>query len=224
MEIPSGFRAIDTYTFYDEYTDNRVLYLKEDRTIEGNDENKIVLYGEKNSEYLTFEGPRYFDGLDLATKLIRFHWYNEENRESGGSYAGAVNGCCGKDKIRFGWIIDSDVTSLVGPVVFQIEAIGENEKNDTYIFKSRYGHLEVLESMETGAGIEDPTEEWYAEFVGNMQNFVNQAAGYRDEAKEMALDAWTRKDDVTGKRYRLGIAKGVPYFEEIAESEEGAMV
>ena len=219
MELPSGFRKIDTYTFYDEYVDNKMATVQDDGSINIPEENKNILKGEQNSEYITFDLPRYFDGIDLTTKLIRVHWFNNDNEVDGGGYAGTINGICSPDRIRFGWKVDNDVSAKEGPVTFQIEAIGTNEKKETYVKKTKYGTIIVLPSMDTGDGIEQPSETWYNQFVSNMQNMVNQAAAYRDEAKTLALDAWTRRDDKTGKRYRMGIENGVPYFEEIPEEE-----
>ena len=216
MIIPSGFRKIDTYVFYDSYEDLKTVIVSDNGDVTVPEENKDVLKGEENSQYITFDIPRYYDGIDLTKMLIRIHWVNEQNKIEGGGYAGAVNGICNPERIRIGWIIDSAVTEIEGPVTFQLEAIGTNEKDETYVKKSKYGTLNVLPSFITGSSVTKPTDEWYKEFVANMQSMITQAQGYATDAREKALEAWTRTDDVTGKKYKLGIENGVPYFEEIA--------
>ena len=215
MTIPNGYSQINTFTVYSEYDDKNILEITDMREVIPNEYNNEVILEETASEYLTFDMPRYFDGVDLSTKDIRVHYWREDTKETGGGYTACVNGLRSSTRVRFGWIVDAGATAEAGTLYYQIEAIGVNSKKETYIFKSKTAELTVLDAIKSGDGSPAPAPSWYAELLARMQDYMTQAAAYRDEAKERALQAWTRQDEVSGKYYTLGISGGVPYFEEV---------
>ena len=110
------------YEYYDEYYDNDMSTVDSSKKITLST-NQINLTQEKNSQYIPFEIPRYYDGFDLSTTNLSIYWVNEVGR---GGVSIPVDVYCSEDKIRFAWLIDDDVTARVGKIKFEIQAEGEN--------------------------------------------------------------------------------------------------
>ena len=81
MRIEEGYTTLDGYTQYALYSDENIYEIAEDRSIP--DITQITMKGDTNSQYITFQMPRYFDGVDLTTKQIIVRWYNDKNVEVG---------------------------------------------------------------------------------------------------------------------------------------------
>lgn len=58
--------------------------------------------------------------------MLQVHFVNKDGDEN---YATPVNVTYNSDTIRFGWLIDENVTSVDGEVDFEITATGSNKKD-----------------------------------------------------------------------------------------------
>ena len=175
----------NTYLWYNEYSDNKYSYVDEDKNITV-DPTQINLSQEENSQFIPFEIPRYYDGIDLKDKIIQIHYINADGDED---FDNVVNVQYNNEKIRFAWLIDAGVTYLPGEVSFEIRATGTNEKNNNYTWISRpNGKLNIIASL-TGKGIIKPDSDWYTSFINLMNTKVTQASEEVTKAETAATKA-----------------------------------
>lgn len=179
------FVKSEKYLVYNNYSDDKYSSIDAQKNITV-DSSQINITQEQNSQYIPFEMPRYYDGIDLMEMTIQFHYVNKENEES---YSNPVNVSFNAEKIRFAWLIDEHVTNIEGEVIFEIIATGTNEKNENYVWKTRpNGKLNVLKSL-TGNGVISPGDDWYMGFVRQMNEKLSQAQSAAEAAEQSAEKA-----------------------------------
>lgn len=194
MQIEQGYTALTGYTQYALYTDEKIYEVGTDRSIP--DVEQITMKGDTNSQYITFQLPRYFDGVDLTTKQIIVRWYNEENVEAGGSYSDICDVRYSEEFIRFAWLLDFGVTEVAGKVGFNFESIGTNEVDNSYVWKTAIGKLEITDNLDNGAGGDEPDEDWFTKLmarIDEMYKAAEAAETARDDATEAAKAAQVAK-------------------------------
>ena len=148
--------------------------------------SQINITQETNSQYIPFKMPRYWDGIDLMDMLIQIHW---KNGQGYGNISDVVNVRYNDNSITFGWLINDSITSVAGIIQFEITAIGVNEKNENYKFRTRpNGKLTVLEAL-TRDGIVEPTNDWYVAFENTMLGYIAKAKEHSDSAKSSETSA-----------------------------------
>lgn len=210
MKIEEGYIALENYTMYANYSDDHIYEIGEDRSVP--DITQITMKGDTNSQYITFQMPRYYDGIDLTTKQIIVRWYNEENADKGGSYSDICDVRYNEEFIRFAWLLDFGVTEYDGVVAFAFENIGTNEVDKSYVWKTALGKLEITDNVDNGAGGDEPSEDWFtnlmaridemykaAETAENMADTAEQAAGAATAAAGAANTAAEAANTATGK-------------------------
>ena len=174
------------YTYYNnEYSDNKISTVDENKNITLS-QNQINLTQEKNSQYIPFEIPRYYDGFDLSNTELSIYWVNQNGN---GSVAIPVDVYYNTDKIRFAWLVDDDVTAIAGNIKFEIQATGTNSKGYNYVWKTKASDgLNVLQALEIQGFIE-PDETWQESFVQRLAEQVRQAENAKSVAVAAAEDA-----------------------------------
>lgn len=181
------------YEVYTEYTDDAVSEVDKHKNITVNDE-QCNLTQEENSQYVPFKLPRYWDGVDLMTKLIQFHYVNING---GSGVSTAVNVRFNDSYIICGWLINKSVTAVAGDVTFEITATGTNEKSADYRWRTRpNGKFTVLEALSYD-GIIEPSDDWYAGFVKSMQEYTTKAAESAKSARDYADQSKSNLDQIT---------------------------
>ena len=150
------FTKDDKYMWCEDYHDDKVSTIDESKNIKL-DSSQINLTQEDNSQYIPFEMPRYYDGIDLTEMQIRVHYVNKNDEEN---YATPINVEYSDTTIRFGWLVDKMVTNLDGLVRFEIVGTGSTKYGMNYEWKSRpNGTLNILQSL-TGTGVIGLTPDW----------------------------------------------------------------
>lgn len=181
------------YEVYTEYADDAVSEVDKHKNITVNEE-QCNLTQEENSQYVPFKLPRYWDGVDLMTKLIQFHYVNING---GSGISTAVNVRFNDSYIICGWLINKSVTAVAGDVTFEITATGTNEKLADYRWRTRpNGKFTVLEALSYD-GIIEPSDDWYAGFVKSMQEYTTKAAESAKSARDYADQSKSNLDQVT---------------------------
>lgn len=187
-----------SYLWYDEYSDDRFSSVDAEKNISV-DPSQINLSQEANSQFIPFEIPRYYDGIDLRDKLIQIHYVNADGNED---YDNVVNMRYSSDKIRFAWLVDTGVTYLPGEVQFEIRATGTNEKGDNYCWISRpNGKLNIIASL-SGKGIIEPDSDWYSGFVNVMNSKISEATEKMTQAQNAAEQAQLSANDASSAATR----------------------
>lgn len=197
MRIEEGYTALDGYTQYALYSDENIYEIAEDRSIP--DITQITMKGDTNSQYITFQMPRYFDGVDLTTKQIIVRWYNDKNVEVGGSYSDICDVRYNEEFIRFAWLLDFGVTEVPGGVGFSFESIGTNEVENSYVWKTGIGKLPITDNMDNGAGGDEPSEDWFTKLINHICSA--SAATLAEETKAGNYGNGTIRKTVLGDRY-----------------------
>ena len=175
----------EKYRWYESYRDDKTSTIDSMKNIVM-DQSQINLTQETNSQYIPFQIQRYWDGVDLVGMTLQIHFVNKDNGED---YVVPVNVEYSETKIRFGWLVTNSVTCVEGEVAFEICAVGVNEKGENYVWKTRpNGKLNILKSL-AGNGVIEPSQDWYTQFVAEMDEKVGQAMQYAVEAKSAAQHA-----------------------------------
>ena len=173
------------YTYYDEYHDEKLSTVDENKNITLSVE-QINITQEKNSQYIPFEIPRYYDGFDLTTTELSIYWVNKLGY---GSSAIPVNVYYSDDKIRFAWLVDDDVTSLAGKIKFEIQASGTNSLGYDYLWKTKTNDgINVIQALEIKGFIE-PDEAWQEGFIQKLSQQANRAEQAASSAQTYASEA-----------------------------------
>lgn len=146
----------------------------------GDMERQISVEGEANSQYILFERERYADSIDLNDKLIQVH-YEREDGVGGNSVP--VNVEISDEHIRFGWIIPPKAVAIDGILKVMPFVYGVSPTGDTYILKDLYIEYVVHEGLAVSGGIEAPDEDWYLQFLSQMEKFVSEAKTSETNAK-----------------------------------------
>ncbi len=154
---------------------------------------KIVM-GDVNSNILTFEMNRYYDGVDLYTKDIKFIVKNE----LGTFTENAVNLQYNNELIRFSWILSDSVTFKSGNVDAAIMFIGI-ESGCNYALKTIPFSIKIektLDSLEQAP----PYKDWFVDIETRIYNLENNDIGnenFETEPIDFHFEDWIENSDDT---------------------------
>lgn len=182
------------YKWYTKYQDTKYSTLDEQKRITM-DAGQVNITQETRSQFIPFKIPRYYDGIDLMEMIIQIHYQNAANHDG---IASVVNVSSSQDFITFGWLIDSNVTSVKGDVKFEITATGVNEKGESYIWKTQpNGKLNVLEALaRSGSGVIEPDLSWYDTFLFSASQTLESVRNAADRAENAASEASASADNI----------------------------
>ena len=177
------------YKFYDnEYADANYSSIDEKKNIIL-DESQFNITQEKNSQYIPFQMPRFYDGFDLKNTKLGIYYVNK-NRDA--FIDTPVDVYYNDNYIRFAWLVSAFATQVAGVLQFEIHAVGTNSKGESYTWKSKsIDKLNVLQSLEDvalgeiGLGKEE-VESWYNLIVEASNAATNASVLAQHYAEEAA--------------------------------------
>lgn len=144
--------------------------------------NQTMVAGEDRSQFIRFQMPRYYDGIDLSTKNIQIIYMTESG------YSDINTAICverNDEQIRFGWLVPAAASYEVGILSFGIEFVGSD-----YVLKTRVTEVEVYDGLNGGEIIPEPEEKaWYIELQQRCDYVLNQATAAKDDAADSADSA-----------------------------------
>lgn len=123
-----------------------------------------IVAGDTNSNILTFEINRYYDGVDLYQKDIRFIVSNR----NGIFPETAVNLQYNDELLRFSWILSFAVTQYNGDVKAAIEFFGM-EDGRNYSLKTVPFTIHVENSLDMTDITVTPPTNWFVDFETRLQ-------------------------------------------------------
>ena len=146
--IDENWQRHPNYVSYDDFSDDNISTISNNKDI-NLDSSQFNITQEENSQYIPFEMPRYYDGFDLVGTVISIHYTTKSGRHGA---AKPVNVFYNNEKIRFGWLVDSDATLDAGTLAFEIHAYGtvtgSDGKPNAYVWKTKSNKsLNVLQSL-----------------------------------------------------------------------------
>lgn len=217
------YEYVDGYDNSNDYSDTLVFKISQkDKRIETIKEQPL-LTGEQNSQYIRFELPRYYDGIDLSEKSIEVIYIAPD---SSGDINKVINVQRSENTIQFGWVVPGPALLTAGVLAFCIEFV-----SDAYTLKTRQIELEVVDGMDGSAVVPEPVEqEWYvllrAEFaaikksVSDGKELVATAITEKGVATESTDTFQTMADNIeqikTGEE-EYQISSGISWSEEVTD-------
>lgn len=129
-----------------------------------------IVCGDINSNILTFEINRYYDGIDLYSKSIKFIVKNE----LGTFTEDAVNLQYNSELIRFSWILSDSVTYKSGTVAAAIIFLGK-ESGQNYALKTVPFNIEVNNSLDF-LDTNPPHPDWFADIEIRLSALENNGS------------------------------------------------
>ena len=164
------FQKSDKYKWYDDYSDNDICTITQ----------------ESNSQYIPFQMPRYYDGMDLMKMVITIHYCTSQGYED---YKDPINVSYSSDTIKFGWLIDKNATAHEGILQFEVHATGVNSHEDEYLWITKINNqLTILKSLH-GNGVTEPDQSWTNSFFEQINEKVGEAQKYAKQAETAATTA-----------------------------------
>lgn len=130
-----------------------------------------IVCGDTNSNILTFEINRYYDGVDLYSKNIKFIVKND----LGTFTEDAVNLQYNSELLRFSWILSDSVTYKSGTVSAAIIFLG-TEAGHNYALKTIPFNINIDNSLEF-LNIVPPYKNWFLEIENKLLNLENNGTG-----------------------------------------------
>ena len=174
-----------SYVWFNDFNDDKISHINESKDITI-DDSQINISQESKSQFIPFEMPRYYDGIDLTKMAISIHFTNSDKQHAASP---AVNVQYNNDKIRFAWLVDGNATHIDGNLQFEIHADGSitdsSGEQYEYRWKSKpTDKFNIVKSL-----CQDPNcepiyvnDDWVQEIV---QNVVTAVA---EEIKNVQVD------------------------------------
>ena len=181
------------------YTDDMIFEVDKDTKQLQVITNQVIVSGENKSQFIRFQMPRYYDGIDLSTKNIQIIYITESG------YSDINVAICverNDESLRFGWLVPATASYDVGTLSFSIEFVG-----DDYVLKTRVTDVEVFDGLNGGEIIPEPEEQnWYIQLQQRCDYVLTQAndakeaaAGSADDAADDAAAVARIKNDMDDK-------------------------
>ena len=157
----------------------------------------ISVKGESYSQYIEFKIGRFFDGIDL-TKMQLAIYYIIPN--VGEDESRPINVYYNENEIKFGWVIPPEVAQTNLTIEFCIYARGKLSDGNDYVLKTKTATYQINDGLEIGSGIIKPTNNWYLNFVLEMDQKVSQASEGAVRAEQAASSVDEGVETVTTVR------------------------
>ena len=177
MATVSGWTRVTDpkYAWFDEFTDDKISYVDENKDITI-DSSQINISQESKSQFIPFEMPRYYDGIDLTKMAISIHFTNSDKQHAASP---AVNVQYNNDKIRFAWLVDANATHIDGNLQFEIHADGAISDNTGKSYEYRWKSKPTDKFNIVKSLCQDPNcepiyvnDDWVQEIVQNVATAV----------------------------------------------------
>ena len=214
--MPDTWTVISGYTPQD-YTDTAVFEVDPDTKQIALIAGQPLVAGEKDSQYISFLMPRYWDGIDISGKSFGIEY------ALAGTYYGtseAVNAEMSTDQVRFGWIVPKNACAISGTLFFILKV------DDTdYVLKSQIADTPVFKTIDVGDVVPEPTkEQWYREFEARVEGAIDDAEAAIEaaqaaqaSAEAAAQNAQTAEDNAEAAAAAAQIRYGSPLTAQTAE-------
>lgn len=164
-----------SYVWFNDFNDDKISHINESKDITI-DDSQINISQESKSQFIPFEMPRYYDGIDLTKMAISIHFTNKDKVHAASP---AVNVQYKDDKIRFAWLVDGNATHIDGNLQFEIHADGSitdsSGKQYEYRWKSKpTDKFNIVKSLcqEPNCEPVNINDDWVKEIVNNVATSV----------------------------------------------------
>ena len=164
-----------SYVWFNDFNDDKISHINESKDITI-DDSQINISQESKSQFIPFEMPRYYDGIDLTKMAISIHFTNKDKVHAASP---AVNVQYNNDKIRFAWLVDANATRIDGNLQFEIHADGAISDNTGKSYEYRWKSKPTDKFNIVKSLCQDPNcepiyvnDDWVQEIVKNVATAV----------------------------------------------------
>ena len=151
-----------------DYTDTAVFEVNPDTKQIALITGQALVAGEKDSQYISFLMPRYWDGIDISDKSFNIEY------ALAGTYYGtseAVNAEMTTEQVRFGWIVPETACAISGTLLFVLKITSEG-----YTLKTQIAEHPVFKTIRVEDVVPEPTKEaWYRAFQTRVDSAISEA-------------------------------------------------
>ena len=167
----------DNYPAYRLYVEPEYVPVANKRIADFNDQ--ISVRGEQNAQFVGFQLPRYDNGLDLTAQHLYIHYQTV--------YGGGDGVPCNVSKsdshVRMCWQVPAQATQEPGTIQMMIYATGTNSARERVTWKTLPASYTIHDGLEIGGGIPEPDQNWFENFVEQMDSKVSTAQGHANDAQ-----------------------------------------
>ncbi len=194
------YEYVDGYDNSNAYSDDMVFEVsKEDKSISVI-KKQILISGERNSQYIEFQMPRYYDGIDLSEKNIEVIYVTETGVSDINK---VINVRRNEEQILFGWLVPGGALQDPGTLSFCIEFAGEE-----YVMKTMPVEIEVYDGMNGSDIMEEPTDQvWYMQIQNLCSQTLEKAQEHETNAATSEGNAQTYMQDAQEANEQANQAK-----------------
>lgn len=194
------YEYVDGYDNSNAYSDDMVFEVsKEDKSISVI-KKQILISGERNSQYIEFQMPRYYDGIDLSEKNIEVIYVTETGVSDINK---VINVRRNEEQIIFGWLVPGGALQDPGTLSFCIEFAGEE-----YVMKTMPVEIEVHDGMNGTDIMVEPTDQvWYMQIQNLCSKTLEKAQEHETNAAKSEGNAQTYMQDAQEANEQANQAK-----------------
>lgn len=164
---------LDSVTYTADSASEQHIIVNFDRTVVvPEDLKRLAVQFDHNVETVTFDCPRYWDGLDMSQMNVYINYIRSDNHSN--SYQTEVTSA-DESKMCFNWTVSSDVTQVKGEIAFLVCVKRANEGGEevnhwnSELCRDCY----ISEGLETEASI----AEQYPDVITQLAEQVAQGGG-----------------------------------------------
>lgn len=183
------YEYVDGYDHTNSYSDDMIFDVsKEDKSISVI-RKQTLISGERNSQYIAFQMPRYYDGIDLSEKNIEVIYVTETGTSDINK---VINVRRNDEELLFGWVVPGGALQTPGTLSFCIEFAG-NE----YVMKTMPVEVEVFDGMNGSDIMVEPSGQvWYMQIQNLCSETLEKAQNYMQDARKACEQAVLVKKEI----------------------------
>lgn len=194
------YEYMDGYDHSNRYSDDMVFEVsKEDKSI-SIIRKQTLISGERNSQYIAFQMPRYYDGIDLSEKNIEVIYVTETGISDINK---VINVRRNEEYLLFGWVVPGGALQDPGTLSFCIEFAG-----DEYVMKTMPVEVEVFDGMNGSDIMVEPTGQvWYMQIQNLCSETLEKAQNHETNAGVSERNAQTYMQNAQNAYSQANLAK-----------------
>lgn len=194
------YEYMDGYDHSNSYSDDMIFEVsKEDKSISVI-RKQTLISGERNSQYIAFQMPRYYDGIDLSEKNIEVIYVTETGISDINK---VINVRRNEEYLLFGWVVPGGALQDPGTLSFCIEFAG-----DEYVMKTMPVGVEVFDGMNGSDIMVEPTGQvWYMQIQNLCSETLEKAQNHETNAAASERNAQTYMQNAQNAYSQANLAK-----------------
>lgn len=194
------YEYMDRYDHSNKYDDDMIFEVsKEDKSI-SIIKSQTMISGERNSQYIAFRMPRYYDGIDLSEKNIEVIYVTETGISDINK---VINVRRNDEYLMFGWVVPGGALQEPGTLSFCIEFAG-----DEYVMKTMPVEVEVYDGMNGSDIMVEPTGQvWYMQIQNLCSETLEKAQEHETNAAVSERNAQTYMQNAQNAYSQANLAK-----------------